>query len=185
MGRFIRDNIEAFAVAIAMALVIRHYCIEAFRIPTHSMKPTLYGDHVGADRTRRHGDRILVDKFVYQRRDPRRYEVLTKEYVGENGRLTGVKTVLTEFVAFLQLSEIPTDDMTARTRIITVHALCGFANFGSIGILIGGLTIIEPDRRATFLQLAWKTLIVGTLATCLSGAVVGTLPVQLFTGAGG
>ena len=101
------------------------------------------------------------------------------------GALMGVKTVLTEFVAFLQLSEIPADEMTARTRIITVHALCGFANFGSIGILIGGLTIIEPARRATFLDLAWKTLIAGTLATCLSGAVVGALPVQLFTGAGG
>jgi len=93
MGRFIRDNIEAFAVAIAMALVIRHYCIEAFRIPTHSMKPTLYGDHVGADRTRRHGDRILVDKFVYQRRDPRRYEVIVFRYP-LNGNINFIKRLV-------------------------------------------------------------------------------------------
>ncbi|MEL7113553.1 MAG: nucleoside transporter C-terminal domain-containing protein, partial [Pseudomonadota bacterium] len=65
---------------------------------------------------------------------------------------------------------------------ITAHAICGFANFGSIGILIGGLSIIEPQRRTTFLELAWKTLVAGTLATCLSGAVVGALPAALFFG---
>ncbi|MEL6258862.1 MAG: nucleoside transporter C-terminal domain-containing protein, partial [Pseudomonadota bacterium] len=89
-----------------------------------------------------------------------------------------VKTVLTEFVAFLQLAEV--DGLSDRSRIITAHAICGFANFGSMGILIGGLTIIEPERRETFLALAWKTLLAGTLATCLSGAVVGALPVGLF-----
>ncbi|MHC4608379.1 MAG: signal peptidase I [Planctomycetota bacterium] len=70
---FVRDNLEAFAVAIAMALVIRHYCIEAFRIPTGSMMPSLYGDDPV---TRRQGDRILVDKFAYLRREPRRWEVV-------------------------------------------------------------------------------------------------------------
>lgn len=99
------------------------------------------------------------------------------------GSFMGIKTVLTEFVAFVELSGVPPDEMDPRTRIITVHAICGFANFGSIGILIGGLNIIEPSRRETFLELAWKTLIAGTLATCLSGAVVGVLPVSLFTGA--
>ncbi|WP_018147066.1 NupC/NupG family nucleoside CNT transporter [Henriciella marina] len=99
-----------------------------------------------------------------------------------SGSLMGIKTVLTEFVAFIELGAIPEDAMDPRTRIITAHAICGFANFGSIGILIGGLNIICPERRSTFLELAWKTLIAGTLATCLSGAVVGALPVQLFTG---
>ena len=98
------------------------------------------------------------------------------------GSLMGVKTVLTEFIAFIDLSAIPKDGMDPRTRIITLHALCGFANFGSIGILIGGLSIIEPERRDTFLALAWKTLIAGTLATLLSGAVVGALPAELFLG---
>ncbi|RIJ15566.1 NupC/NupG family nucleoside CNT transporter [Henriciella mobilis] len=102
-----------------------------------------------------------------------------------SGSLMGIKTVLTEFVAFIELGNIPEDGMDPRTRIITAHAICGFANFGSIGILIGGLNIISPERRATFLELAWKTLIAGTLATCLSGAVVGALPVQLFTGGAG
>lgn len=98
------------------------------------------------------------------------------------GSLMGIKTVLTEFVAFIELAAIPEGEMSERTRIITAHAINGFANFGSMGILIGGLTIIEPARRDTFLQLAWKTLIAGTLATCLSGAVVAALPVELFVG---
>ncbi len=100
----------------------------------------------------------------------------------QSGSLMGIKTVLTEFIAFLDLASIPVDEMTPRTRMITAHAINGFANFGSIGILIGGLSIIEPARRTTFLELAWKTLIAGTLATCLSGAVVGALPAGLFFG---
>lgn len=104
------------------------------------------------------------------------------EEAAKSGSLIGVKTVLTEFVAFLQLAEIPAEEMTQRTRMITAHAVNGFANFGSMGILIGGLTIIEPSRRTTFLDLAWKTLVAGTLATCLSAAVVGALPEQLFFG---
>ena len=100
----------------------------------------------------------------------------------QSGSLMGVKTVLTEYVAFLQLAEVPVDAMDPRTRMITAHAICGFANFGSMGILIGGLSIVEPARRDDFLALAWRTLLAGTLATCLSGAVVGALPYQLFTG---
>ena len=76
----------------------------------------------------------------------------------QSGSLMGVKTVLTEFIAFIDLSAIPVEEMTPRTRIITVHAICGFANFGSIGILIGGLTIMEPERRDTFLDLALENL---------------------------
>lgn len=98
------------------------------------------------------------------------------------GSLMGIKTVLTEFVAFLQLSGEASEGLSPRARMITAHAICGFANFGSIGILIGGLSIIEPARRTTFLELAWKTLFAGTLATCMSGAVVGALPFALFLG---
>ena len=100
----------------------------------------------------------------------------------QSGSLMGIKTVLTEFVAFLQLSGEAGEGLSERSSMITAHAICGFANFGSIGILIGGLSIIEPERRTTFLELAWKTLIAGTLATCLSGAVVGALPANLFFG---
>jgi len=104
------------------------------------------------------------------------------EEAARSGSMMGVKIVLTEFVAFLELAEIPAEGMSQRTRMITAHAICGFANFGSIGILIGGLTMIEPARRTTFLELAWKTLLAGTLATCLSAAIVGALPQGLFFG---
>ncbi len=96
------------------------------------------------------------------------------------GSFMGIKTVLTEFVAFSDLGRLPADEMTDRTRRIVANAICGFANFGSIGILIGGLTIIAPDRRELFLSLAWKTLISGTLATCASGAIIGLMPAILF-----
>ena len=79
MGTFLRDNIEAFAVAIAMALVIRHYCVEAFRIPTGSMMPTLYGDSKPGE-PKRHGDRILVDKFAWMRGEPERWQVMVFQY---------------------------------------------------------------------------------------------------------
>ena len=100
----------------------------------------------------------------------------------QSGSLMGVKTVLTEFVAFLQLAGPEGAGLSQRSSMITAHAICGFANFGSIGILIGGLSIIEPERRTTFLELAWKTLLAGTLATCMSGAIVGALPAALFFG---
>lgn len=100
----------------------------------------------------------------------------------QSGSLIGIKTVLTEFVAFLQLAGEGGEGLSQRSSMITAHAICGFANFGSIGILIGGLSIIEPQRRTTFLELAWRTLLAGTLATCVSGAVVGALPAALFFG---
>jgi signal peptidase I len=80
---FVRDNLEAFAVAIALALVVRHYCLEAFRIPTNSMMPTLLGDD---SHPRQGGDRILVDKAAYLRRDPRRFETVVFQYPLNRGR---------------------------------------------------------------------------------------------------
>jgi CNT family concentrative nucleoside transporter len=102
------------------------------------------------------------------------------EEASKAGSLMGVKTVLTEFVAFIDLSSIPVDQMSDRTRRIVANAICGFANFGSVGILLGGLSIIAPEKREVFLSLAWKTLLSGTLATCTSGAIVGLLPAALF-----
>lgn len=106
------------------------------------------------------------------------------EEAAKAGSLMGIKTVLTEFVAFLELANTPDGELSERSRIIVAHAICGFANFGSIGILIGGLTIIAPERRETFLGLAWKTLLAGTLATCMSACIAGALPAQLFLGNG-
>jgi CNT family concentrative nucleoside transporter len=99
------------------------------------------------------------------------------------GTFVGQKTVFTEFVAFINLGNLPADAMTERTRTIVTYAICGFANFGSMGILIGGLSIMAPERRPDFLSLAWKTLFAGTLATIMAAAVVGSLPYSLFKSA--
>lgn len=96
------------------------------------------------------------------------------------GTFVGQKTVFTEFVAFINLGNLPADAMTERTRTIVTYAICGFANFGSMGILIGGLSIMCPERRPDFLSLAWKTLYSGTLATIMAAAVVASLPYALF-----
>lgn len=102
------------------------------------------------------------------------------EEAAKAGTFIGQKTVFTEFVAFINLGQLPDSEMTERTRTIVTYAICGFANFGSMGILIGGLSIMCPERRPDFLALAWKTLLAGTLATIMAGAVVGSLPYYLF-----
>ncbi len=102
------------------------------------------------------------------------------EEASKAGTFIGQKTVFTEFVAFINLGNLPAAEMTERTRTIVTYAICGFANFGSMGILIGGLSIMCPERRPDFLALAWKTLFAGTLATIMAGAVVGSLPYTLF-----
>jgi CNT family concentrative nucleoside transporter len=91
------------------------------------------------------------------------------------GALMGVKTVLNEFIAYLDLAALPSDALSPRSRLIMAYALCGFANFGSLGIMIGGLATMAPTRRAEVVALGFKSIIAGTLATCLLGAVVGTL----------
>lgn len=105
------------------------------------------------------------------------------EEAARAGTFVGQKTVFTEFVAFINLGSLPADAMTERTRTIVTYAICGFANFGSMGILIGGLSIMAPERRPDFLSLAWKTLFSGTLATIMASAVVASLPYSLFKSA--
>ncbi|MEM1389500.1 MAG: nucleoside transporter C-terminal domain-containing protein [Pseudomonadota bacterium] len=129
------------------------------------------------------GDKLSIERILGWVFAPIMYMVgVPMSEAAQSGSLIGIKTVLTEFVAFLQLAGEGGVGLSERSAMITAHAICGFANFGSIGILIGGLSIIEPARRTTFLELAWKTLVAGTLATCLSGAVVGALPATLFFG---
>jgi CNT family concentrative nucleoside transporter len=91
------------------------------------------------------------------------------------GALMGIKTVLNEFVAYVQLATTPADALDARSRLIMLYALCGFANFGSLGIMTGGLLVMAPERRDDIISLGWKSIVSGTLATCLLGAIVGVL----------
>lgn len=89
------------------------------------------------------------------------------------GALMGTKTVLNEFIAYLELSKLPPEALSDRSRLIMLYALCGFANFGSLGIMIGGLTAMAPERRPEIVQLGLKTLVSGTLATCMTASVIG------------
>ncbi|MEA2975663.1 MAG: concentrative nucleoside transporter, family [Alphaproteobacteria bacterium] len=91
------------------------------------------------------------------------------------GALMGMKTILNEFVAYFQLAALPADALEPRSRLIMLYALCGFANFGSLGIMLGGLTTMCPQRRDDILSLGWKSIVSGTLSTCLLGAIVGVL----------
>lgn len=89
--------------------------------------------------------------------------------------LMGTKTILNEFLAYLQLAGLPEGSLSPRSTMIMTYALCGFANLGSLGILIGGLISIAPDRKAEIVEMGAKSVIGGTLATCMTGAVVGIL----------
>ena len=89
--------------------------------------------------------------------------------------LMATKTVLNEFVAYLNFSTLPPDAFSPRTRIILTYALCGFANFGSLGIMIGGIGAMVPERRHEIVALGMRSILSGTLATCMSGALAGML----------
>jgi len=91
------------------------------------------------------------------------------------GALMGVKTILNELIAYLELAELPEGALSERSRLIMTYALCGFANLGSLGILIGGLGAMAPERRGEIVALGMKSILAGTLATLMTGAVVGML----------
>ena len=89
------------------------------------------------------------------------------------GYLMGTKTILNELLAFLEMARIPAEALDPRSRLIMTYALASFANFGSLGILIGGLGSLAPERRDEVVGLGMKALVAGTLATCMTGAVIG------------
>ena len=91
------------------------------------------------------------------------------------GTLMGIKTVLNELIAYLHMSRIPADALDPRSRLIMLYAMCGFANFGSVGIMIGGLTVMAPERRSDVISLGMKSIVSGTISTLLMGAIVGVL----------
>jgi CNT family concentrative nucleoside transporter len=91
------------------------------------------------------------------------------------GSLMGMKTILNEFIAYVELSKLPADALDPRSRLIMLYAMCGFANFASLGIMIAGLATMAPERRDEVVALGIKSIVSGTLATCLMGAIVGVI----------
>ncbi|MFZ0426578.1 MAG: nucleoside transporter C-terminal domain-containing protein [Acidobacteriota bacterium] len=91
------------------------------------------------------------------------------------GRLLGTKTILNELVAYLDMSRLPAGALGTRSLVIMTYALCGFANPGSLGIMIGGLGTMAPSRRGEIVELGLRSILAGTLSTCLTGALVGVI----------
>jgi concentrative nucleoside transporter, CNT family len=91
------------------------------------------------------------------------------------GSLMGVKTVLNELIAYQNMAALGEGVLTERSRIIMTYAMCGFANLGSLGIMIGGMGAMAPERRNEIVNLGMKSIIAGTLATCMTGAVIGII----------
>jgi len=89
------------------------------------------------------------------------------------GELMGVKVILNEFLAYLQLAHLPEGTLSPKSELIMTYAMCGFANFGSLGIMIGGLGAMAPERRDEIVSLGLKSILSGTMATCMTGAIVG------------
>jgi len=91
------------------------------------------------------------------------------------GGLMGIKTILNELLAYLQLAALPDGALDSRSRLIMLYAMCGFANFGSLGMMIAGLATMCPPKRNEVVSLGFKSIVSGTLTTCLLGAIVGVL----------
>jgi CNT family concentrative nucleoside transporter len=91
------------------------------------------------------------------------------------GSLMGIKTILNELIAYVELSKLGPEALNPRSRLIMLYAMCGFANFASLGIMIGGLGTMAPERRDEIAALGFKSIVSGTLTTCLMGAIVGVI----------
>jgi len=91
------------------------------------------------------------------------------------GSLMGTKTILNEFLAYLDMSGLPQGALNPKSLLIMTYAMCGFANPGSLGIMIGGMGTMVPEKRDEIVSLGLRSIIAGTLATCMTGAVVGVI----------
>jgi CNT family concentrative nucleoside transporter len=91
------------------------------------------------------------------------------------GSLMGTKTVLNELLAYAELARLPENVLSIRSELIMTYAMCGFANLGSLGIMIGGVGAMVPERREEIVGLGPKSIVAGTIATCMTGAVVGVI----------
>jgi CNT family concentrative nucleoside transporter len=100
--------------------------------------------------------------------------VPAQDIVAASG-LMATKTVLNEFIAYVDMAKMSGDALSPQTRLILTYAMCGFANFGSAGIMIGGMSAMAPQRKHDIVGLGLRSIVSGTIATCMSGAVVGML----------
>jgi CNT family concentrative nucleoside transporter len=91
------------------------------------------------------------------------------------GRLLGIKVVVNEFVSYLELASTGGAGLSDRSRLVLTYALCGFTNFGSVGIMVTGMAAMCPERRAEIVGLGLPSLVAASIACCMGGATVGLL----------
>lgn len=91
------------------------------------------------------------------------------------GALMGTKTILNEFLAYLDMSRLAQGSLSPKSLIIMTYAMCGFANPGSLGIMIGGMGTMAPEKRDEIVSLGFRSIVSGTIATCMTGTVVGLI----------
>ncbi len=91
------------------------------------------------------------------------------------GSLMGTKTILNELIAYVDMSNLPHGALSPKSLLIMTYAMCGFANPGSLGIMIGGMGTMVPERRDEIISLGFRSIVAGTLATCMTGAIVGII----------
>ncbi len=89
------------------------------------------------------------------------------------GELLGIKTTLNEFVAYGAMANLEDGLLSDRSKLITLYGLCGFANFSSVGILVSGIGAMAPERKSDLIDVSFKALVGATLASCMTGLVVG------------
>jgi concentrative nucleoside transporter, CNT family len=96
------------------------------------------------------------------------------------GGVMGAKTALNEVLGYKALAELPAGAIGERTKIMLTYAVCGFANFSSLGITLAGMGSIAAERRQEIISLLFKALLAATLANLSTGAIVGSLPMSMF-----
>ena len=92
-----------------------------------------------------------------------------------SGQLLGIKTTLNEFVAYPALANLEDGILSDKSKLVTFYGLCGFANLSSVGILITGITAMAPERKEDLINVSFKALVGATLASCMTGLIVGIL----------
>jgi concentrative nucleoside transporter, CNT family len=157
-----RDGVVFLANIVAMLVVL--VALVALANSVLGLAPDLYGAPVTLQRLFAYGFRPVVWLIG-----------IPAAETPTAAALMGTKTVLNEFIAYVDMSRLPPDALGPRSRLIMTYAMCGFANFGSLGILIGGMGAMVPERRHEIVALGLRSVLSGTLATCMSGAVVGLL----------
>jgi CNT family concentrative nucleoside transporter len=91
------------------------------------------------------------------------------------GSLMGTKVILNSLIAYIDLLNLPADALQEKSQLIMIYAMCGFANIGSLGIMVGGMTTMAPEKRSEIISLGMKSLFAGVLATSFTAAVVGLM----------